>query len=90
MAINPVLMKDAKRLKSTKAELDSRALEWNSVSAIDRDSFSACRGALERAAYVAELSNMRANAGLEDRVFSLEKAKLAKLAEQCRSYTGGK
>lgn len=89
LATNPSLMKDAKRLRSTKSDLDARALEWKVVPENLKDNFSACRDALERASYVAELSAMKANQGLNDRVFDLEKAKLNKLADQCRRYTAG-
>ena len=83
----PNLMKDASQLKAAKAALASRAGQWAKESEADRENAEACIDALQKAANVADLANMKANSGLEDKVFNLEKSKLVKLASQCRLLT---
>ena len=91
---DPQAMRDAKKLKETKAALDARFLQWpNVASGPDPwDDYRLCKNALEKASYVAELSNMKATSSLDDKVFSQEKGKLARLRADCGKVikSGGK
>jgi hypothetical protein len=84
-AMEPEAMKYAQRLKLTKAALDGQRKEWPTVTngPDPRDHFRACKTALEKASYVAELSGMKAVSKLDDKVFDTEKGKLQKLRAEC-------
>ena len=94
LAGDPQVMRDASKLKETKAALDARFLQWpNIASGPDPwDGYRACKSALEKASYVAELSNMKATSRLDEKVFLLEKGKLSKLRADCEwaVKSGGK
>ncbi|MBW8720375.1 MAG: hypothetical protein JF626_00205 [Polaromonas sp.] len=84
-AAEPEAMKYAQRLRLTKAALDAQRQEWPTVASGPDpwDNFRACKNALEKASYVAELSGMKAVSKLDDKVFNLEKGKLQKLRAEC-------
>ena len=84
-AMEPEAMKYAQRLRLTKAALDGQRKEWPTVtSGPDAwDNFRACKNALEKASYVAELSGTKAVSKLDDKVFDAEKGKLHKLRAEC-------
>lgn len=86
---DPKLMKAERQLQSAKTALSSRAAEWAKVSETDREKAEQCLDALQKASNVADLANMKANSGLDEAVFTSEKAKLTKLAVQCRRLTQG-
>ena len=89
MVGEPKLMKEAGQLKSGKAALASRAAQWVKESESDRENADARIDALQNAANVGDLANMKATSGLEDSVFAFEKAKLARLAWLYRQLTRG-
>jgi hypothetical protein len=84
-AMDPEAMKYAQRLRLTKAALDGQRKEWPTVTSGPDpwDNFRACKNALEKASYVAELSGMKAVSKLDDKVFDAEKGKLQKLRTEC-------
>ncbi len=90
----PEAMKEKQQLLAARATLDAQRQQWpNVTSGPDPwDNYRPCKEALEKASYVAELSYMKANSSLEDKVFDLEKGKLAHLRGQCDTLirSGGK
>ena len=84
-AADPDAMKYAQRLRLTKAALDGQRKEWPTVTSGPDpwDNFRACKNALEKASYLAELSGMKAVSKLEGEVFGGEKAKLQTLRAEC-------
>jgi hypothetical protein len=84
-AVEPEAMKYAQRLRLTKAALDGQRKEWPAVTSGPDpwDNFRACKNALEKASYVAELSGMKAVSKLDDKVFAVEKGKLQTLRTEC-------
>lgn len=84
-AMEPEAMKYAQRLRLTKAALDGQRKEWPTVSSGPDpwDQFRACKNALEKASYVAELSGTKAISKLDDKVYDAEKGKLHKLRAEC-------
>jgi hypothetical protein len=84
-AVEPEAMKYAQRLRLTKAALDGQRKEWPAVTSGPDpwEKFRACKNALEKASYVAELSGMKAVSKLDDKVFVTEKGKLQKLRAEC-------
>lgn len=84
-AIDPEAMKYAQRLRLTQAALDGQGKEWpTATNGPDPwDHFRACKNALEKASYLAELSGMKAVSRLDDKVFDTEKGKLQKLRAEC-------
>ena len=84
-AMEPEAMKYAQRLRLTKAALDGQRKEWPTVTSGPDpwDNFRACKNALEKASYLAELSGMKAVSKLDDKVFDAEKGKLHKLRAEC-------
>ena len=84
-AADPDAMKYAQRLRLTKAALDGQRKEWPTITSGPDpwDNFRACKNALEKASYLAELSGMKAVSKLEGDVFGVEKAKLQTLRAEC-------
>ncbi|AYQ27841.1 hypothetical protein DT070_07285 [Polaromonas sp. SP1] len=87
-AMDPEAMKYAQRLRLTKAALDGQRKEWPTITGVTNgpdpwDKFRACKNALEKASYLAELSGMKAVSKLEGEVFGVEKAKLQTLRAEC-------
>jgi hypothetical protein len=86
-AVEPEAMKYAQRLRLTKTALDAQRKEWPAVTVTGGpdpwDNFRACKNALEKASYVAELSGMKAISKLDGKVFDTEKGKLQKLRADC-------
>jgi hypothetical protein len=84
-AVDPEAMKYVQRLRLTKAAFDGQRKEWPTVTGGPDpwDNFRACKAALEKASYVAELSGLKTVSKLENKVFDTEKGKLQKLRAEC-------
>lgn len=84
-AAEPEAMKYTQRLRLTKAALDAQRKQWPTITngPDPWDKFRACKSALEKASYVAELSGMKAVSAVDDKVFNAEKGKLKKLRAEC-------
>lgn len=75
-------MADRAEFERVKKELNARLAQWPAETDAT-EKWRPCKSALEKASYVADLTRMKATSSLEDKVWELERGKMAAQRTLC-------